>query len=317
MTSCPDKPQVRYQTAHEADAGQRIDNYLIKTFKGLSKSLIYRMLRKGEVRVNKGRVKPTYRLQLDDVIRIPPYQNQQNSGEIIVPNDLAQQLRQAVLFENESLLIINKPSGLAVHGGSGVSCGLVEALREIRTELNFLELAHRLDRATSGCVLLAKKRQVLVELHAMLRAHDIRKTYHALVDGVWPKSLRKVEHPLERYNDSTGQHKVRVSSQGKTALTTFQLLESLPHASLIEAHPHTGRTHQIRLHAAISEHAIIGDERYQTKGRQTFFAQHAGIKRLCLHAYRLSFRFQTEQITAIAPYDKAFTNALSALKGQA
>lgn len=310
------KSTARFQQATEADQGQRIDNYLLKTLKNVPKSLIYRMLRKGEVRVNRGRIQPTYRLKIGDVIRIPPYQSDVVEKTVNVNNQLSLCLEQSVLFENESILILNKPNGLAVHGGTGVGCGLIEALRQIRSDLDFIELVHRLDRDTSGCLLLAKRRSVLVQLHELLRSGQIRKTYHALVDGQWPKRLNKVCQPLEKYFDKSGQHKVRVSTQqGKQALTTFQLLQSFPDASLIEAHPKTGRTHQIRVHAQISDHAIIGDQRYHDHHRNDFFRKQYGIKRLCLHARKLSFRLDGEQVIALAPYDPAFEAALQCLKG--
>ncbi len=309
------KSAVRFQEASEADQGQRIDNYLLKTLKNVPKSLIYRMIRKGEVRVNKGRVQATYRLKIGDMVRIPPpYQTDAVEQAVVINTELANYLKQAVLFENDTIVIINKPSGLAVHGGTGIGCGLIEALRQVRSDLTFLELAHRLDRETSGCLLLAKKRSELIRLHALLRNGEIRKTYHALVDGQWPKRLNKVSLPLEKYFDKSGQHKVRVSAQhGKQALTTFQLLQAFREASLIEAHPRTGRTHQIRVHAQISRHAIIGDQRYHDQQRNQFFAKQYGIKRLCLHARKLSFRLEGQQIVAVAPYDWAFESALARL----
>jgi len=268
------------------EAGQRVDNFLIARLKGVPKSLIYRIIRKGEVRVNKGRVKPERKLADGDVVRIPPVRVASRKAP---PPSLRLQeiLKAAVLYEDNELIVVNKPSGIAVHGGSGVNLGLIEALRQMYPQSKFLELVHRLDRDTSGCVMVAKKRRMLVHLQDLLRNdHGIDKRYLALVKGQWEKNCILVEAPLLKNELLSGERMVKVSADGKPSRTSFKLLENFENVSLVEAVPLTGRTHQIRVHALHRKHPLVGDEKYGDKTlNKTMKA--VGVKRLFLHAHFL------------------------------
>jgi len=275
---------VSFQTVDEFSEGQRLDNYLLKHLKGVPKSHIYRVIRKGEVRVNKGRKKAEYKLQIDDVVRIPPIRVSE-SGQVEASDNLKQLLTDSVLYEDKGLLIINKPSGLAVHSGSGVTIGVIEALRSMYKDP--VELVHRLDRATSGILLIAKKRSVLKNLHEQLNQHQMEKRYTALVKGTWSKKRHTIDAPLYQNSRYTV-----VDSKGKEAISHFQPLKNFHQedfeASLVEVLIETGRTHQIRAHAKHAGHSIAGDDKYgdvnfdrQIKGK--------GLKRLFLHAHQLTF----------------------------
>lgn len=267
-------------------AGQRLDNFLLKTLKGAPKSLIYRIIRKGEVRINKGRAKPDYKLKLGDLVRVPPVRLSEKGDKIPASEDLKSLLLSKILFEDDDFLVIDKPTGLAVHGGSGVNVGLIEALRDCFPG-QFLELVHRLDRATSGCIMVAKTRQQLIYLQDLLRdAHRIQKTYSLLTYGRWPADLEEVDLPLVRDVEEGGERLVRVSSEGKAALTQFKLLQASDKASLMEASPITGRTHQIRVHAAAQGHALVGDDKYADR-EDLAWSRSLGLKRLFLHASHL------------------------------
>lgn len=289
---------VQVITVGDEAAGQRIDNYLVKLLKGVPKSRIYRLLRKGEVRVNKGRIKPEYKLMDGDSVRVPPIRVAERGSpeDVFVSDGLSRQLQAAVLFEDERLLIINKPSGLAVHGGSGVSVGLIEALRRLRPDERFLELVHRLDRDTSGCVMLAKKRSTLKTLHGLLRGNGVDKRYLALVEGRWSSRKEQVKLPLAKNVLQSGERVVRVNPEGKYSLTRFAVVQRLPGATLIEAKPVTGRTHQIRVHCQAAGHPIIGDDKYgRDEVNEQFRRQ--GVQRLFLHAHSLNFELDGEQIS--------------------
>lgn len=298
-------------------AGQRLDNYLKARLKGVPKSMIYRIVRKGEVRVNKGRCKPEYKLQAGDVVRVPPVRVSNKQNETKAGKGLLDHLKEAVLFENEGLMIINKPSGLAVHGGSGVSLGLIESLRQWRDELAFLELVHRLDRDTSGCVMVAKSRRYLNFLQDALREREMKKTYWALVEGVWSKKRGQVNVPLLRSQMPNGERIVKPVAEGiegaKKSLTQFKLLETYKGASLIEAKPVTGRTHQIRVHTLYAGHPILGDEKYgQRQVNQQFKA--FGLRRLFLHAQKLEITLPNgEHLTVEAPLTDELQQVLTAL----
>lgn len=268
-------------------AGQRVDNLLMRELKGVPRSRIYSMLRKGEVRVNKGRVRPTRRLAAGDEVRLPPVRQGGGRAVAAPSRSLNERLQRSVLYEDAELLVINKPAGLAVHGGSGLHIGLVEALRVMRPEQPFIELAHRIDRDTSGVLLLAKRRAALRRLHELLRDRRAGKRYWALVEGGWPARLDRLEAPLERVLAPSGERFVRVSAAGKTALTRVRVAERLSGATLLEVAPETGRTHQIRVHLAAAGHPIMGDPKYAT---DTALQRHAalGVTRLCLHAASLS-----------------------------
>lgn len=273
----------------EADeAGQRIDNYLVPRLKGVPKSRIYRLLRKGEIRVNKGRIKPDYRLKAGDQVRLAPIRRAEPPARPVPGAALRARLDRNVLLEEKDFLVIDKPSGLAVHGGSGVRLGLIEALRESRPD-PFLELVHRLDRGTSGCLLVARSRGSLRSLQKQMRSGSVEKTYLALVAGRWPAGLDRVDAPLKRQLLASGDRIVRPSVEGKRAATGFRIVRRYEDATLVEATLETGRTHQIRVHCQLAGHPLAGDDKYGSDA----FNEHMrrqGLRRLFLHAHRLRFR---------------------------
>ncbi|MFQ5644586.1 MAG: 23S rRNA pseudouridine(955/2504/2580) synthase RluC [Thiogranum sp.] len=281
------KPAVRWMDISAEQAGQRIDNFLLRVLKGVPKSRIYRLLRKGEVRVNKGRIRPEYRLQSGDQVRIPPVRVAQ-PGAAATARPAPGALADSILYEDNRLLILNKPAGMAVHGGSGIDYGVIEALRALRPEAPYLELVHRLDRATSGCLMIARRRSELRTLHELLRNGGVEKRYLLLVQGDWGQGPFRIDAPLRKNQLRSGERMVRVDPEGKTALTQFRFLESYPGASLMEAELKTGRTHQIRVHAAHAGHPLAGDEKY---GDEAFNRKmrKSGLKRMFLHAHYLAF----------------------------
>lgn len=295
-------PTVRYEEIDAEHAGQRLDNFLITFLKGVPKTHIYRLVRKGEVRINKGRTRPDYRLQAGDKVRIPPVRTPYAQAKQLIsrPDKEAQAgwLEQCILFEDEALLVLNKPSGLAVHGGSGVSLGLIEALRQLRPQARFLELAHRLDRDTSGCIVVAKKRSALLKLHDMLRTGQVDKRYLALIRGVWSGKGRVIDAPLQKNQLQSGERRVNVAEEGeegKESTTRFTPKRNFPArpglvsgASLVEIRLLTGRTHQARVHAAHIGQPIAGDDKY---GDRLFDRElrKLGLQRLFLHAASLAF----------------------------
>ena len=267
-------------------------NYLFLLLKDLPKSRIYRLLRKGEIRVNKKRVKQTYRLEEGDIIRIAPVmQRAKRAGIVKVSDSLAQCLAEAVLYESDTTIVLNKPSGLAVHGGDGVNVGLIEALRLLRTDCRTLELVHRLDRDTSGCLMIAKKRSALLELHRQLRENKVRKCYWALVEGAWSKTVCQIDAPLKKNELASGERMVVVHAEGKSSRTLFRVLERYAGSTLVEAQPVTGRTHQIRVHAKFAGHAIAGDEKYAPKPFNKLMHSR-GLRRLFLHAKSLDVELE-------------------------
>lgn len=278
---------VRLVTVTENQDGQRIDNYLFRIFKGVPKSHVYRILRSGEVRVNKKRIDQTYRLQAGDIIRIPPVKTAERE-EKRIPD-----ARFDILYEDDSILVINKPAGVAVHGGSGVSFGVIEQLRAMRPEAKFLELVHRLDKETSGILVLAKKRSALTRLHEQIREGAIDKRYQALVHGNWKNQRQHVRLPLLKYHTADGERRVRVDAAGQASHTVFNVLRHYPDFTLLEAELKTGRTHQIRVHLASSGFVIAGDEKYGDyelnrqlqKGKKGEDA----LKRMFLHACKITF----------------------------
>lgn len=279
-----DPPRVRFEQIDAEYVGQRIDNYLLRLCRGVPKSHIYRALRSGQVRVNKGRVSSDYRVQLGDEIRIPPMR-------LPKPDETrpAPAAEFAILYEDEYLLVINKPQGVAVHGGSGVAFGVVEQLRSARPQQKFLELAHRLDRDTSGLLILAKRRRALVALHDMFRQGQIEKFYLALVDGDWVNQRQHISLPLQRWLTASGERRVRVDPQGRPAHTVINLQQRYGRFSLVEADLRTGRTHQIRVHLAHLGFAIVGDDKYGSDATRAE-AVRMGFKRMFLHASRLRFK---------------------------
>lgn len=309
-------PNVQFLTISDDEAGQRIDNYLLSKLKGVPKSLIYRIVRKGEVRINKGRVKPEYKLQVGDVLRIPPVRiSEKEQPQISNKLNKVNQLENQIIFEDDYLLAINKPSGIAVHGGSGLSFGVIEALRALRPEARFLELVHRLDRDTSGILLIAKKRSVLRHLHEQLRIKTIQKDYLALVRGQWQSHCKVVQAPLLKNELSSGERIVRVSEQGKPSETRFSIEERYIAATLIKASPITGRTHQIRVHTQYAGHPIALDDKY---GDAEFDRQmrELGLDRLFLHAFSLCFEHPKtgETLRLNAPLDGKMKNILQKLR---
>jgi len=266
----------------EESVGQRIDNFLIRNLKGVPKSHVYRILRSGEVRVNSGRIKPDYRLVDGDKVRVPPVRVA--TPEARPP---ARSLALPVVFEDDALIVIDKPSGVAVHGGSGISFGVIESLRAERPRAKFLELAHRLDRDTSGLLMVGKKRTALVELHRMLRDGEVRKDYVAIVKGRWKGGGRKIDLPLHKYVTAEGERRVSVRDDGQQAISLFKPLAAGDTASMLDIRLMTGRTHQIRVHAAHVGHPILGDDKYGDFDlNRTLVKQ--GVKRLFLHARQLS-----------------------------
>ncbi|MDX3774041.1 23S rRNA pseudouridine(955/2504/2580) synthase RluC [Chromatiaceae bacterium AAb-1] len=295
--------------------GQRIDNFLLARLKGVPKSVIYRVLRKGEVRVNKKRIKPEYKLQQADQVRIPPITVSPAAEPVSVKLAQVQGLEQHILFEDNELIVLNKPSGIAVHGGSGLQFGVIEALRALRPQAKQLELVHRLDRDTSGCLLIAKKRSALTHLHQQLRDKTVEKKYWALVAGDWDNKVRKVTEALRKNTLQSGERVVRVDAvEGKPSETRFRILQRYAEGTLVEAFPVTGRTHQIRVHTACKGHPIACDDKY---GDNDFTAamSRLGLKRLFLHAYTLKFMHPSQQVTinVEAPLDQNLADTLSRL----
>ncbi len=304
-------PQVQLVEITEEHCDQRLDNFLIARLKGVPKSRIYRIVRKGEVRVNKGRVDVKYRLVTGDIVRIPPVRVAERDEESYVPQGLQAALQQGILFEDDGFLIVNKPAGFAVHGGSGVSSGIIEGLRLLRPEAHFLELVHRLDKDTSGCLIIAKKRSVLKRLHELFRDDHIHKTYLALLAGQWARKKLVVDAPLLKNVSKGGERMVVISQAGKEAETLFRRLQLFSDSTLVEASPKTGRTHQIRVHAASLGHPIVGDERYGRDEINRKFKDR-GYKRMFLHAEKLKFQHPVTgvQLTILAPLPQQLEDLL-------
>ncbi|MGD8743827.1 MAG: 23S rRNA pseudouridine(955/2504/2580) synthase RluC [Granulosicoccaceae bacterium] len=301
----PDKQGngVKFVEINADQAGQRIDNFLMTYLKGLPKSRIYRIVRKGEVRVNKGRVKPEYRLKAGDRVRVPPVRREVKAAPT-APDAVMHGIEQSILFEDKGLIVLNKPSGIAVHGGSGLSYGVIEALRASRPDAPYLELVHRLDRETSGCLMIAKKRSFLRHLHEQIREGQLSKHYWALVKGHWRGGKRVLKESLVKNIMRSGERLVAVDEQGKAAESVFDPIEYYPGATLMDIDLRTGRTHQIRVHAAHAGHPLAGDEKY---GEPSFnkAMRELGLKRLFLHARYLVIRHpQTgETLDFTAPLD--------------
>ncbi|MEZ2695763.1 23S rRNA pseudouridine(955/2504/2580) synthase RluC, partial [Hafnia alvei] len=284
--------------------------------KGVPKSMIYRIVRKGEVRVNKKRIKPEYKLQPGDEVRIPPVRiAERDEAPVSAKLDKVAALNDCIIFEDDHLLVLNKPSGTAVHGGSGLSFGVIEGLRALRPEARFLELVHRLDRETSGVLLVAKKRSALRALHEQLRMKGMQKDYLALVRGQWQSHCKVVQAPLLKNILQSGERIVRVNAEGKPSETRFKVEERFEHATLVKASPVTGRTHQIRVHALHAGHPIAFDDRY---GDRDFDAElkGTGLDRLFLHAAALRFEHPNtgETMRVEAPMDKKLRHCLDVLR---
>ena len=292
--------KVTLHTITENEAGQRIDNFLLRRLKGVPKSRIYRIIRKGEVRVNKKRIKSEYKLQLEDIVRIPPVQMEEKKPLPKAPDFLLKLVKNAIIFEDGHLIAVDKPCGLAVHGGSHGELGLIEILRQLRSDLPYLELVHRLDMETSGVLLIAKSRPMLQSLHELFRdAHRIEKHYTALVAGEWQGGKQKITHTLERKQDR--DQKVQVSDEGKASTSIFIPIEHYKNVTLMDVQILTGRMHQIRTQLSHLKHPIIGDTMYGDKKLNNYFEKHYGSKRLFLHASSLSFEIQDQKYELEAP----------------
>lgn len=302
----------------EDDPGQRLDNFLIRICKGVPKSHIYRILRSGEVRVNRRRVAAGYRLCVGDVLRLPPLRiAERPPGE--VDEAAKQRVDLPIIYEDDAMLVIDKPDGIAVHGGSGVSFGVIEALRRQRPEARFLELAHRLDRETSGILLVGKKRLALTALHDMFREHGAGadKRYLVLVKGRWMNTTQHVRLPLHRYLTDGGERRVSVSPEGKDSHTVFRLLARWPEISLLEAQLKTGRTHQIRVHLAHLGFPILGDEKYGDFALNRELNR-VGLKRMALHAWRIALRHPLSgaPLECTAPLPEAIAGYIAAVNSE-
>jgi len=324
MNTSESRPVPKASTIEvdEDRAGQRVDNFLLNHLKGVPKSRIYRMLRKGEVRVNKGRIKASYRLEAGDEVRIPPVRQGEPAKTREPGAKVLSLIENSILAEEKGFLVLNKPSGIAVHGGSGLNYGVIEALRKLRPDAPYLELVHRLDRETSGILVIAKKRSVLRELHSLLRGEGggMEKRYLALVRGCWQDGERRVDAPLLKNTLRSGERVVKVSPEGKAALSLFRpvaIYEQIGDrgASLVEIDLKTGRTHQIRVHAAYIDFPIAGDEKY---GDAEFnrLLKEKGLQRLFLHAKSIEFSLsggdQKYQFTA--PMGDELKNVLEQLE---
>ncbi|WP_394248249.1 23S rRNA pseudouridine(955/2504/2580) synthase RluC [Vibrio profundi] len=308
------RTKVQFVDIDEDMAGQRIDNFLRNQLKNIPKSMIYRIVRKGEVRVNKKRIKAEYKLKAGDLVRIPPVTMQETTEETVPSTKLnkVSELEHCIIYEDDHLLILNKPSGTAVHGGSGLKFGAIEALRALRPEARFLELVHRIDRDTSGILLVAKKRSALRHLQAQFREKTVQKYYFALVMGEWKNSCKVVNAPLLKNEVNSI---VRVNPNGKASETRFKVLEKFKDATLIQASPITGRTHQIRVHTQYTGHPIAWDDRYGDR-RFDAYTGKVGLDRLFLHAANIKFTHpgSEEKMDISAPMEQRLEKALTGLR---
>ena len=311
------KAVARQAQIDESAAGQRLDNYLLGALKGVPRSHIYRLIRSGQVRVNSGRVNPKHRLKAGDRVRVPPVAIRPPAPAAPTGGSL-DWLAQRIVFEDQRLLVLDKPAGLAVHGGTGVTLGCIEALRALRPELKELELVHRLDRATSGCLLVAKRRSALRTLHGLLREGEVDKRYLTLVRGRWREPVAEITAPLKTKRGA-GESRVRVARGGKAARSSFRLLETIgPTASLLEVSIATGRTHQIRVHAAHLGHPVAGDERY---GDPEFndAMRRLGLRRMFLHSRSVAFVWPEsgEEFSIDVPLPQELEDVLTTVRGRA
>lgn len=307
---------VRFISIDDDRVGQRIDNFLISQFRGVPKSFVYRILRKGEVRVNKKRIHPDYKLCSGDEVRLPPVKVEDKP--VIAPSEnlsVVKALCSMVIYETPEMMIVNKPAGIAVHGGSGVDYGVIEALRAGHPELHYLELVHRLDRDTSGCLMLAKKRSALRNLHEQLRLKTVHKQYWALVRGKWSNRVKFIDQPLIKNVLKSGERMVFVSKDGKPSRTLFSILKEYDGCTLIEAAPQTGRTHQIRVHSAFATHPIALDEKYGDKEFDRIVSE-KGLNRMFLHARRITFNDPAtgKEVSVEAELDENLANTLANLE---
>ncbi|QCI19908.1 MAG: 23S rRNA pseudouridine(955/2504/2580) synthase RluC [Buchnera aphidicola (Brevicoryne brassicae)] len=291
---------------------QRLDNFMHSKFKNLPKSMIYRIIRTGKIRVNKKRIKPCYKLKLGDMLKIPPIKISNNIKKTLPSLNQNKNLLHSIIYEDNDLLIINKPSGIAVHGGSGLNFGVIEYFRKLRPLEKFLELVHRIDRETSGVLILAKKRLSLISLHKQLREKKIKKKYIALVHGLWPFKIKKISEPLLRLKSQNTQKKVLINPLGKPSETFFKIKQTFSSSTLLSIIPKTGRTHQIRAHTSYIGHPICFDKRYGKNNLDISIKNKININRLLLHSSEINFIHpkNKKKICIQAPLDKAFKNYL-------
>ncbi len=308
------KSPLELRTITEQEAGQRIDNFLMRHFKSVPRSRVYRLLRKGEVRVNKKRVDAEYRMAAGDEVRLPPVRLDSSEEPGRPSTSLQELIEKSVIFQDKHLLVINKPPGVAVHGGSGMSFGVIEALRASRPR-ETLELVHRLDRDTSGCLCVARDRATLVALHALIRESGMHKTYLGLVAGSWQLGTKRIDAPLATDGRSHGERHVRVAPAGKASVSVFKPVQFFAStATLMEVDIPTGRTHQIRVHAAFAGHPLLGDDKYGDRDRNAEFKRH-GLKRIFLHAQSVAFDWPGSQVPfhASAPLPEDLAAVLDAI----
>lgn len=304
--------KVQFLEVSEDVDSQRIDNFLVGQFSKLPRSLIYRWIRKGELRVNKKRVKQTSRVTAGDIVRVPPFSLEDDQKQIKVSQSHLDFLEQRILYENDDYIIIDKPSGMAVHGGSGVNSGLVERLRQLRPKARRLDLVHRLDKETSGCVVLAKKHSSLVYFFDLFKQRKVNKIYYAVVHGKWDKNIKEIDLPLKRTETKDGQRLVKVDKkEGKRALTRIISVKDLGDYSLLEIKLETGRTHQIRVHTKTMGNPIVADKKYGNADKDQKLAA-KGIDKLLLHAGKLEFfdEKQQQKISVEAKLDDRFNKFL-------
>lgn len=290
------KSKVLIYVANDNNVGQRIDNFLFNKLKTVPKTHIYKIIRKGELRVNKKRCKANYHLNAGDEVRIPPLVMTDVAKKLAPSQELINKLNQSIIYETDDFLIINKPSGMASHGGSGINFGVIEILRAARPGAHYLELAHRLDRETSGCLIIAKKRAFLRYIHELIRNADLTKTYIALLKGKLEEQTKKVEDALVKNVLKSGERMVRIDAeQGKKAVSIFKRKKIFDNfATLVEVQIKTGRTHQIRVHAASIGHPIAGDTKYGDENFNAAMREH-GLDRMFLHAYSLKFKLRNSE----------------------
>jgi 23S rRNA pseudouridine955/2504/2580 synthase len=309
------KDSVNLVEIDESGEAQRIDNFLFKILKGVPKSHIYRILRGGEVRVNKKRADQSYRLKVGDLLRIPPIRvaEKHETEDKYIPA-----VEFPVIYEDDALLAINKPAGIAVHGGSGVSFGVIEQLRRARPQAKFLELVHRLDRETSGVLLLAKKRSALTSMHEIMREGNSEKHYFTLVSGQWKNARQHVKLPLHKFDTPQGEKRVMVREDGQASHTIFTLQKSWQEFSFLDAHLKTGRTHQIRVHLSHLGFPIAGDDKYGEFARNKALIK-LGLKRMFLHAHSIAFAHPLtgEAMRLVAPLPKELENFIARLDSSA
>ncbi len=293
------------------NAEQRLDNFLLSQLKGVPKSRVYKLLRSGQVRVNKGRKKADYRVQLGDIVRIPPVRMAE-IDDSKAPQHLVDRVSQSVIFEDAQLLVLNKPAGIAVHSGSNLRFGVIEMLRQARPNDEMLELVHRLDRETSGCLIIAKSRNTLNQLHQLFREENsgMNKIYRAIVQNRWQGPEKIIDQPLLKNTPRSGERIVEINPEGKTARSLFMPLEYRDTLSLMEVKLFTGRTHQIRVHAQFCGHPIAGDKKY---GNNAFNDQlrKKGFKRMFLHAHKISFSLGTQNYNICAPLEDSWQDLIN------